>query len=282
MRYIYVDEAGTSANEPVSVVVGIITKPDADLLAVRKEMRLLLELVPSQHRNGFHFHAKDVWGHPRYREGWSKMDRLKLISRFAQLPVKLGLAISVGKVRRDAPWPPKGFEKQHPSKMTQAQWHHALAFSDCAVQADTYLRERCEEGEIATLIAEDIPEMRRNLRTIFEVAKILYFPLSAEFLRPTIDEKKTGRIVQRPIGGISRIQDGVQFAEKRQAPLLQIADACAFSLRRFFSQQEYGVELVQAMGLQLNIEDWLGPQSSQIFCHEPILRSDPYSYIRDY
>lgn len=278
MRYIYVDEAGTSAKEPVVVVVGIITKPDAVLLTVREEMQTLLELVPSQYRRGFHFHAKSIWGDPRYRDGWSKEERLNFIGLFAQLPVKLGLAIAVGKVRRDAPWPPEGIEGTHPSKMTRSQWHHALAFSECAVEADAYLRERCEEDEVGTMIAEDVPEMRKNIRLVFEASKDMFFPPNPELMRPTLEEIRSGQIAQNPPSGITRIQDGVQFAEKSQAPLLQIADACAFSFRRFFSGQEFGAELMAYMGLELDIEDWMGPQSSSIICHEPILRHDRHSF----
>ena len=131
--------------------------------------------------------------------------------------------------------------------------------------ADAYLRERCAEGEIGTLIAEDVPEMRNRLRGAFEVAKRLFIP--AELLGVDSAAYKQG---------ISQIQDGIHFAEKVQAPLLQIADACAFCLRRFFSEQSHGAELVHAMGLNLDIKEWIAPFSAAIISGDPRLRSIPY------
>lgn len=263
VRYIYVDEAGTSAQEPVTVVVGIIVKPDEHWAAVREEISSLVGSVPEQYRSGFHFHAKSIWGDKKYRDGWPMEDRLRLISQFASIPVRLGLSIALGKVRRDA----GGQESLDHFKLNQrfslAQWHHAQAFAACALRADGYLRERCDEGEIATLIAEDVPEMRAQIRGMFEIAKYFYVP-------PHIVGD------QMPHQGISQIQDGIQFAEKSQAPLLQVADACAFCFRRFFSEQSYGVDLIRSMGLNLNPSEWMGPWSYQIFSHDPVLRKSPY------
>lgn len=265
VRYIYIDEAGTSAKEPVTVVVAIIVKPDNHWTAVRKEISELIKTVPEQHRQGFLFHAKAVWGDKRLREGWPLKDRLKLIASFAIIPAKFGLTIALGKMRRDAGGQVALDSNNLNKHFSLAQWHHARAFKQCVLEADGYLRERCDEGEIGTLIAEDVPEMRRQLRMAFEMARVLYVP-------PQLLDINGGSMHQ----GISQIQDGIQFADKNQAPLLQIADACAFCFRRFFSEQSYGNQLVQAMGIDLKIQDWLGPMSSGLFSHEPILRTSPY------
>lgn len=259
------DEAGTSASEPVTVVVGIIVKPDEKWNAVLQETVRLKKTVPERYRDGFIFHAKTIWGDPSLREGWPIKDRLKLIAEYASIPVRFGLSIAVGKIRRDAGGEEMlsrtGLGESH----SLAQWHHVQAFMECVLKADGYLRERCEVGEIATLIAEDIPEMRQRLRGGFEIARRLYIP-----------DKFLG-IQGRRQQGISQIQDGVQFVDKLQAPLLQVADACAFSLRRFFSNQKYGDALIRAMGVTLEREQWSGPMSSSIFTNDPVLRYSPYS-----
>lgn len=267
MRYIYVDEAGTSAVEPVTVVVGIIVKPDDHWIAARREISRLIETVPEPYRDGFHFHAKSIWGDKRYRDGWSLEERLKLIGGFASIPSRLGMSIALGKVRRDAGGQEILDQFMLNSHMSLPQWQHAMAFAECMKKADGYLRERCDVGEIATLIAEDIPEMRTNLRTAFEVAKRLYVPPQL-----LVDAGNEGRLHQ----GISQIQDGVQFAAKTQAPLLQVADACAFCFRRFFSDQSHGELLVRLMGLWLDFEEWSGPMSASIFSHDAIRRESPY------
>jgi hypothetical protein len=259
------DEAGTSAGEPVTVVVGVITKPDEYWRAVHKEIIRLKNTVPEHYRSGFVFHAKTVWGDPSLREGWSKEDRLKLIADFASIPLRLGLTIALGKVRRDSDdtdvLSQMGLDRQ----FSLAQWHHLMAFVLCIQKVDGYLRERCAEDEIATLIAEDVPDMRRHLCTMFDIVKRQYAPLAAPGL-------VSGRLHQ----GVSRIQDSINFAEKTQAPLLQVADACAFSFRRFFAGQSHGEELIAAMGLSLDRQEWSGPASGGLFSKDPILRRSLY------
>jgi hypothetical protein len=93
------------------------------------------------------------------------------------------------------------------------------------------------------------------------------FPLPQ---KPTLREQETGTIVQNPADKISRIKDGAHFVGKADAPLLQIADACAFGLRRFFAEQKFGDEFVQSiLGTPLIREDWSGNFSGGLFFPEP-------------
>ena len=62
VRYIYVDEAGTSAHEPITIVVGIIIHADRHWKLAEAEVRKVLDLVPQSFRRDFIFHAKTVWG----------------------------------------------------------------------------------------------------------------------------------------------------------------------------------------------------------------------------
>lgn len=261
VRFVYIDEAGTSAGEPVTVVNGIIVNADSHWLAAEQELNRVLEKVPSRFRDGFVFHAKTIWGSKQYREGWSREDRFDLIKEVASIPKRLNLPISIGKVRRDAP---------HPSDMdlpmSKSQFQHFIAFMHCLIMSDAFLREHCPPDEIATVIAEDVDEMRRFLKMAIPIAKSVYVPEVDAELRPTMLEMITGNVTQRPRWGIERIKDGVQFASKDAAPLLQIADACAFSFRRFFADQSGGDELVRAiLGYRLFPYDWAGPCSYAIF-----------------
>jgi hypothetical protein len=62
--------------------------------------------------------------------------------------------------------------------------------------------------------------------------------------------------------------------EKRSAPLLQIADACAFAFRRYFAEERYGDELVSAMlPRRVCRDDWAGPLSGGLFYFHPKMRS---------
>jgi hypothetical protein len=120
VRYIYVDEAGTSAKEPVSVVAGIIIHADTQYMAVEKRLNEVLQLVPHELREGFVFHAKSVWSDRSYREVWSFADRLDFLKKVMAIPREMGLAIAVGMVRRDSEVP-EGVGSRE-------KFHHAMAF----------------------------------------------------------------------------------------------------------------------------------------------------------
>lgn len=269
MRYIYVDEAGTSANEPVTVVVGVIFDADREWNQADRMIAEILTRVPPQFRKNFVFHAKSVWGDPKYRYGWDREDRFDLIKSMCQVPRRLGAPIAVGKIRREAGG--QDVLENFELPMTSAEWHHYRAFAACLVRADAYVREWCGADEVATVIAEDIPSMKTRLRESFKVAKVFEIPDYILEKRLTKEEKKLGIRKQRAVWRIERIKDGVHFAGKLDAPLLQIADACAFAFRRFFAGQSEGQKLVDSMlGATMVSEDWAGPESHALFRPIPL------------
>jgi hypothetical protein len=62
MRYVYIDEAGISDNEPVAVVVGIIVNADRHYLRTEAALRFVLGKVPTGLGPNFISHAKSIWG----------------------------------------------------------------------------------------------------------------------------------------------------------------------------------------------------------------------------
>ena len=53
MRFIHVDEAGTSEHEPVTVVVGLIVDADKQLMIAEAAIEELLLSVPKEFRRKF-------------------------------------------------------------------------------------------------------------------------------------------------------------------------------------------------------------------------------------
>jgi hypothetical protein len=247
VKYIYVDEAGTSAHEPVTVVVGVIVDADRQWVKAETALKQVLKSVPKHYRDGFIFHAKSVWGDKKYRDGWEFRERLQLIKSVAAIPRAVGIPISLAKIRRDADTQ-EGLASLKVD-MSLSQWQHYRAFLECVQVADGYIRKSAQKDEVATVIAEDVPEMRRNLKHVLWVAKNMFLPF-----------------IPGHVWGIERIRDSIHFADKDGAPLLQIADACAFSFRRFFAEESYGEEFLEAViGGVLAPEDWKGPMSTAIF-----------------
>lgn len=101
MRLIFIDEAGTSAIEPVCVVAAVIVEADRELRVVREELsRAIFEGVPPIYRNNFLFHATEIFsgGKNIDRNLWSFDDRLDFLKSIVCLPFVHDLPIAIGKV----------------------------------------------------------------------------------------------------------------------------------------------------------------------------------------
>jgi hypothetical protein len=162
LRYVYVDEAGTSAREPVSIVTGVIVDADRHWRVAHDRVQALLdEFVPADRRENFIFHAKQIWGDEKVRPGWPDQDRHSLLHGMMRVPYELGLAVSIGVVRRN----PSCFESlpdkgaRFSGKISPSQWEHFLAFSLCLEEADRYIRTYGHDREVGTVVAENVPEI---------------------------------------------------------------------------------------------------------------------------
>jgi hypothetical protein len=219
VRFIYVDEAGTSEQEPVSVVVGLIVQADKEWLPAAQAVQSLRPTVPEKFRNEI-FHAKTIWGHKKYRDDWSQEARVEFLCRLMSIPNRVGIGISWAMMRRTARVVPvPGY--------TAVQIQHAHCFLGCVGAADTFVRQ-VGPGEVATIVAEDVPEVRKLLRHALTLAR--YQP-------PTVTGWGPSPATELRV---TQVVDEVHFAGKEEAILLQVADACAFGLRRYFADQSYG------------------------------------------
>jgi Protein of unknown function (DUF3800) len=267
VRYIYVDEAGTSANEPVTVVVGIILHADRDYARTEEKLARALESVPEKFRKDFVFHAKSIWADRKYRDGWSRQERLKLLYDVMSIPRLLNLPVAMGMVRRNS------FAPEGNPKITKIQFQHAMAFYYCISRADNFIRDHGEDGEVATIVAEDTPGMHKFLRKIVNHLKDNPHYTKKENIIQNVLEKATGIFNQKLVDKVERVKDTVHFVEKKDGPLLQIADACAFAFRRFFAEESWGEEFVwKVIGRPLFKEDYTGPASGACFYRDTLVK----------
>ena len=263
VRFVFVDEAGTSENEPKTVVVGIIVHADEQLMFAERAIHEALEAVPNEFRSGYVFHATDVWGSPKYRDGsWPMTNRLSLLKTMMGLPRRLRTHISMGMVRRDAD---VGWHEGVMGGISKAQMQHYMAFSFCVGEADCYIRTKAKLNEVGTVVAEDVPEMRQVLARIPKIMRMAPIVSPVGALLPTKAEQEAGYIKQPGELRVSRIRNSIHFVPKDAEPLLYLADACAFGFRRYFSGQSFGDEFVEAiLGKQLVKEDFAGPGSMNL------------------
>lgn len=241
MRYIYLDEAGTSAQEPVTVVAGIILDADAHYTKAERRLEELLRSMPAPWGQSTEFvpHAKSIFhGEDGMREAWPDFAaRRKLIRDMIAIAPQLGIAVSIGFCRRTVPF---AADLPGNSGVTLVDHCHMLAFGLCIAHADRFICAVARRREVATLVAEDIPERKRLLDRVFD--QLMQQSLSLDMHHGT---QKGLDTVKRVDFRITRIRDQTHFVAKPKSYLLWIADACAFAYARFFSGRSFGEELIE-------------------------------------
>lgn len=258
VRYIYVDEAGTAANEPVTVVVGIVVHADTQWLSASECLRALRDSVPDRHREGFILHAKSIWGNPKYREGWELKERVNFLQAAMSIPRLTGIAVAYGIAKRS--------KKSPINNLSPAKYDHMRAFEICIAKADECIRSFGQPGELATVIAEDVPEIKRLLRWFVQFLKEHPLHIPAVGLTRTDAQIASGEFADGTTFQVERVVDAVHFVSKADGPLLQIANSCAFGMRRFYSEQSYGADFARAIFANLNPPD-LDTGLLGGFCH---------------
>jgi hypothetical protein len=243
MRFIYTDEAGTAANEPVTVVVSLIVNADTQWGPTVARVFEALKTVPEKFQRGFIFHATSVWADRKYRPDWSMNDRLAFLKRMMSIPRESGLPIA-GLFYRDGVIDPRFHLAV--LKMTREQYQHAHAFGSCMASADEYINTFAAPNEVPAIVAEDIPEMRSKLKEA--TARLRTGVVTLKNTRVTQQIKGDVVTGQRMVAmQIRRVIDDVHFAPKESAMILWLADAVAFGLRRYNANQSFGLDFAKAI-----------------------------------
>lgn len=230
MRYIFVDEAGTSAPEPVTVVVGLIANADEDIIDAENLFYDVIGGIPEELKDDFCFHAVDVYQNRDNDHFWSFADRRALLRSVLEIPQRIGMSISVSVTAKYK------LKVQVPEVMgTPSEAIHTLTFTRCIAIADEFIRKNCGHKEVATVVAEDVPSMRSKLKGI---------PLTLRKNPISFQNKETGSHAQFRV---TKIRNSIHFVDKSEDPLVQIADALAFSFRRYFADLKHGKEFIDCI-----------------------------------
>ena len=100
MKFIYADESGISANESVLIVAGVVIDADLQWRLVEQRLNgLINEYVPSGTREGFIFHAKDLFhgSGPVFNRKRCPLDRAhEALGEIIRMPSLLGLPLVYG------------------------------------------------------------------------------------------------------------------------------------------------------------------------------------------
>jgi hypothetical protein len=100
---------------------------------------------------------------------------------------------------------------------------HVWAYIMSATALDRYMQDHTGPDDVVFIVAEDNPDARRHIKAA--QALMQDRRAVAELLPPAMHSYLP----------LTRVVDTVHFAAKSEAPLLQLADACASTHRRFYS-----------------------------------------------
>ncbi len=236
-RNAYLDEAGIShpSQEPHLVVAGVILHVDTQWRALHEHFQgLIQEFVPPEHQEGFIFHAKDIWhgegavfDRAKWIERWGTRDRRDVLHALCDTVIKFSLPIAWGDISRQSVADALKEERDSFDSNSVTRVAFMCAFADCAIRAEQWMK-KYGAAECLSLVIESNDQLKK-------------------FATGTYRElRKDPCALQRYIDfqPIRHIIDAPSFMEKQDAPPLQLADTCAFILKRYWGGRGDVVEFV--------------------------------------
>ena len=213
----------TRGKENEYVVAAVITNPDIHWHSIVNYYDDLARCwldrdeFDTRLHGHFVFHALDVWhGSGVWKRERSLQQRMKIFKQLAQAPGLLNVPVCVGVINK------KSLENDFADLDSgqRKQAFHGLAFNFTMQQVDMWMEENCPQ-QVCMVTAEDTDTIKKAIN-------------HAQFGFQTNGE---GYSHENTIEFKSRaIVDTVNFADKRLSPIMQMADHCAFILRRSHTQ----------------------------------------------
>jgi hypothetical protein len=224
VRLVFFDEAGSSTDdqqEPVLTVAAIVVHGDLQTLPIEKDARSIIDtLVPEQFRPHFEFHAKDLFSGSEKFRGWPKdgpTGRYAALGAFMNLIPKHNLPVLSGSINKPGFWK-SGGGKIWLDKSEREKKHvpHAVGFMFCIFEVETWFLENApyERG----LCIADETKARAVLKN-----DLRHFRDGIEFTA----EEGERRTLQ-----LDHLIDTIYFGNSHESIMLQLADCCAFFIKR--------------------------------------------------
>jgi len=248
MRLVYLDEAGISnpAHEPFLVVAGVVVNADRQFKLIEQHLDSLVEkYIPKAKRSGFAFHAMELFhGNRNFdRASWPLETRLEILDALVQIPAKFDLPICFGVTDREDLSKRNG--PNTPAALVE-QIAHGHAYGKCVSQIEVVMRATAQD-EVAMLIAED----REQVRNVLKFAQAVLTGRPPRSFENAADDAGLYESPMRFILPLQRIVETIHFAQKSESSLLQIADVCAFVIKRHFAKSSHADRLFAPLESQI-------------------------------
>lgn len=240
MRIAYLDEAGIAGppQEPIVVVAGVIVHAEEQLLAIEARLREIVAAhLPEKDREGFILHCIELFsgGKTLKREEWDRERRWKIIDDLVQVPKQFNLPVIFSYVDLEV------LKKRRPhlDKRELIIAGQTISAMNCVCGIERYIREKTPEKELGIVIYENNDTARNAVRDMHNYMR---------------DPKLIVGDVPNPMARIlplTRVVEAATFAEKSESSLLQLADICAFVIKRRMMCKLDSERWIQHIGKQL-------------------------------
>lgn len=241
MRVLYLDEAGVGnlESDPFLVVAGVLIHADTQWGPIANRLQELLEAaVPPGQPIPSHLHAKDIFHGTREfpKETWSRERRTALLKAVAQIPVEFQIPVVWCAQDR------KRFAKECPgaTPLEHLRDSYSTCALACLMQTEAYMRDLPNQAEVASVIMEQNHELQRRI------------PGLLEFMRRPDDEMGLEENWKSYLP-FTRIIDTPACQPKNGSSILQLADYCAFAIKRHLQGAARSSELTGPFAQQLLI-----------------------------
>lgn len=225
VRIAYLDEAGVSPSrdEPIAVVAGVIVHGDIQILPLERALGEIVSAFPAERLEQRYIHTAWLYqgtGPFHKSKGWNEAMRFAVLDRVAQLFAELHLPIVYGICEKSSV--PPSVLGIHRSLHQAA---HVTASANCTVKIERFMRELEDSEELAWIVMENHSENRLALKKVHQ-----YFA--------SYPQNNSGNYDSRWVP-LTRIRGTPQFEDKTDVSLLQIADFCAFVIKRKMMRDPY-------------------------------------------
>jgi uncharacterized protein DUF3800 len=220
VRIVYFDEAGTSdaRTEPFLVVVAVIIRDKHWLAIERAAHDIVNRLVPEKMRQEFEFHACDLFaGNTKgfQRNARDKEIRFEILKSFLTIvrDFKLPIIYTVHDKER---LPIRDWQE-----MTV---HRELGRQLCAGYVESWLVKKTRGRDVAMLISDVVHSDNKREEKLIKryLLRNRKWPMFAT-MGPVLEH----------------VVDTIHFADSRESIGLQIADACAFFIKRHYMNESH-------------------------------------------
>ena len=251
VRLFYLDESGKSntKNDPHFVVASVGVHGDSQYRAlVDRIIGLRNECFPEGAPEGFYFHATEIYSGGKFfaRDKWPTEKRHSLLTRLSEIIQDFQLPVFISyldrkefRVSLDGALPP-GRRAEEIFRGVE----HAICLCFCEISMEKWLKVHAP-NELAVLVEEDFQSTKEYIRSTHADLRKNSAPTDPRF---------RGSAAHLPL---SRTIDTLNFADKANAPLLQLADLCAFYGKKFLAQDQRAMRLLSCLDSQVaEISAW--------------------------